>query len=216
MSVLARVDPEYLPVINMVPLIDLNDIAAARAALQAVFAMAGRAEPHPEVDRTDLAIPNAPGAPEAQIRVFRPRNAAGILPGLVWIQGGGYVLTSANPDDQGCEQIAHELQCVVASVLWRRAPEHPFPAAHDDCFAALLWMIGNAGSLGIDADRIVVGGASSGGGAAAGVALRARNEGLRLRHQLLVYPMLDDRNVIYLCCRPGARRFAARGDALPP
>ena len=195
MSVLDRVDAEYLPVIKLVPPIDLSDIVAARAALQAVFAMFAAADPRPDVARSDHAIPNAPGAPDARIRLFRPRNATGILPGLVWIQGGGYVLTSANPDDQGCERMAHDLQCVVASVMWRRAPEHPFPAAHDDCFATVQWMSANAGTLGVDADRIAVGGASSGGGAAAAVALRARDEGLHLCHQLLVYPMLDDRNV---------------------
>lgn len=194
MSVLDRVDAEYLPVIKLVPPIDLADIAAARTALQAVFAMAGTSDPHPGVDRSDHAIPNAPGAPDALIRLFRPSGVTGDLPGLVWIQGGGYVLTSANPDDVWCERIAHDLQCVVASVIWRRAPEHPFPAAHDDCYAALRWMIANAATLGVDAGRIVVGGASSGGGAAAAVALRARDEGLPLRHQLLIYPMLDDRN----------------------
>jgi len=193
-SVLDRVDAEYLPVIKLVPPIDLADIAAARTALQAVFAMAGTPDPHPGVDRSDHAIPNAPGAPDALMRLFRPRGVTGDLPGLVWIQGGGYVLTSANPDDVWCERIAHDLQCVVASVIWRRAPEHPFPAAHDDCFAALRWMVANAATLGVDAGRIVVGGASSGGGAAASVALRARDEGLPLRHQLLIYPMLDDRN----------------------
>ncbi len=195
MSVLDRVDAEYLSVIKQVPPIDLSDVAAARAALHAVFAMVGTSEPHPDVERSDHEIPNAPRAPDARIRLFRPRNATGKLPGLVWIQGGGYVLTSANPDDQWCERLAHDLQCLVASVIWRRAPEHPFPAAHDDCFATFQWMMTNAATLGINAERVVVGGASSGGGAAAAVALRARDEGLHLHHQLLIYPMLDDRNV---------------------
>jgi len=194
MSVLNRVDEEYLSIIRQVPVIDLTDIDAARAAIKAVFAMAGTVEPHPEVIRSDHSIPNVPGAPDARIRVYRPRNAIGELPGLVWIQGGGYVLTTANPDDQWCERIAHDLQCVVASVIWRRAPEHPFPAAHDDCYATLKWMIASENAIGVNADLIAVGGASSGGGAAAALALRARDEGLPLLHQLLIYPMLDDRN----------------------
>jgi acetyl esterase/lipase len=194
-SVLERIDPEYLPIIRQVPIIDLSDIDAARAALHVVFAMVGTADPHPAIARIDHEVPGLPGNPPVRVREYRPRGALGERPALLWIQGGGYVLTAADPDDQWCEQIAHDLQCVVVSVLWRRAPEHPFPAAHNDCYAALKWMSGQALSLNIDSKRIVVGGASSGGGAAAAVSLHARDEGLPIAHQLLIYPMLDDRNV---------------------
>ncbi len=195
MPVLHRIDPQYVPVIQQVPIIDLTDIGAARTALQQVFAMVGTAPPHPQIERSDHEVPNAAGSPDAEVRLYRPRSGGTGLPGLVWIQGGGYVLTAADPDDQWCEQIAHDLQCVIVSVIWRRAPEAPFPAAHDDCYAALSWLAGNAEALGVDPARIAVAGASSGGGAAAAVALRARDEGkIALLHQLLIYPMLDDRN----------------------
>lgn len=195
MPVLDRVDPEYLPIIHMVPLIDLNEIDAARAALHQVFAMAGTPDPHPDVIHEDHVLPPGPDGVGARVRTYRPRAATGVLPATIWIQGGGYVLTTLDPDDQWCERIALDQQCLVASVIWRRAPENPFPAAHDDCFGTLEWLVANATTLAIDATRIVVAGASSGGGAAASVALHARDAGIALKHQLLIYPMLDDRNV---------------------
>jgi acetyl esterase/lipase len=195
MPVLDKIDPEYLPIINSLPVIDIADLEAARAALKVVFAAVGTPEPDPAVTREDREAPGLPGEPAAHIRLFKPRDATGPLPFLLWIQGGGYVLTSANPDDQWCEEIARDLNCMVGSVIWRRAPEAPFPGAHADCYAALLWAAREADTLGIDRARIVVGGASSGGGAAAGVVLRARDEGtVAIAHQLLLYPMLDDRN----------------------
>lgn len=196
MPVLDRIDPEYLPIIHQLPVIEVADLPAARAALQAVFAAVGTPEPKPDVLREAREVPGLPGEPAVSLHLFRPRGASGALPFLLWIQGGGYVLTSADPDDTWCEEIANELQCVVASVIWRRAPEAPFPGAHADCYAALLWAAAQADELGIDPQRFVVGGASSGGGAAAGVVLRARDEGsVAIAHQLLLYPMLDDRNV---------------------
>lgn len=190
-----RIDPEYLPVLNQLPIVDIADLPAARAALEVVFAAAGTAPPDPRVTRSNHDAPGLPGEPAAKVRLFTPVNASEPLPFVLWIQGGGYVLTAADPDDQWCEAIAAELQCVVGSVIWRRAPEAPYPAAHADCYAALLWAFDQAEALGVDPRRIVVAGASSGGGAAAGVVLRARDEGtLPIVHQLLLYPMLDDRN----------------------
>jgi acetyl esterase/lipase len=86
--------------------------------------------------------------------------------------------------------------CAVVSVDWRRPPDHPFPAPMDDCYAGLSWTHRSAADLGVDPDRIAIGGASSGGGSAAGLALLARDRGeIPVCFQLLVYPMLDDRNV---------------------
>jgi acetyl esterase/lipase len=194
LAVLDRVDPEYLPVIRAVPIIDLSDIIAAREALHVVFALGGVVEPHSNVEREDKVISGLAGNPDIKVRLFRPIGAAAPLPALVWIQGGGYVLTAADPDDEWCQDMAANLGCLVVSVFWRRAPEHPFPAAHNDCYGALRWVIDNVNQLGVDRDRIAVGGASSGGGAAASVALHARDDGLPLAHQILIYPMLDDRN----------------------
>jgi acetyl esterase/lipase len=195
MPVFHRIDAEYLPVFAIAPRLDLTDIAAARLALHKIFALGGAVESDPGVERSDIVAPGLAGNPEIAMRMHRPSGATGPLPCLFWIQGGGYVLTSLDPDDRLCQSIARELHCVVISVVWRRAPEHPFPACHDDCYGGLRWVIQNAKALGVDPAHVVVGGASSGGGAAAGVALRVRDEGeFSIAHQLLIYPMLDDRN----------------------
>ncbi|MHA3791117.1 alpha/beta hydrolase [Sphingomonas sp. YL-JM2C] len=195
MSVLDRIDPEYLPIVKMVPIIDLEDVAAARAALKAVFEAAGASPRDPLVVSADHHVPGWDGAPDVLVRTFRPADATGDLPALLWIQGGGYVLGAADLDDALCGQLAIEQQCLVASVAYRRAPEAPFPAASDDCYAAARWLFAKVGELDIDASRIAVGGASAGGGAAAALALRARDGGdFAFVHQLLIYPMIDDRN----------------------
>ena len=126
------------------------------------------------------------------VETFRPR-ARGPHPALVWFHGGGYVIGAASMDGLRMQSWAERFECFVASVDYRLAPEHPFPAAHDDAMAALEWVLRSASDLDVDPDRVVVGGASAGAGLAAGVALAARDRGLALAGQLLFYPMLDDR-----------------------
>ena len=105
------------------------------------------------------------------------------------------VLLSADNDDAECAARASAHNCLVASVDYRLAPETPAPGPVNDCFAGLKWLAANAGALGIDAGRIMIGGASAGGGLAAGTALLARDSnGPSLSAQLLVFPMLDHRN----------------------
>jgi acetyl esterase/lipase len=195
MAVLHRVDPELRRVVEQMPRIDLADIPAARAALQAVFAAVDVAPPNPAVARSDRHVPGIDEA-DVHLRIFRPAGIEAVLPCVYWIQGGGYVLTAPDLDDQWCEDIAHRLHCTVISVGWRRAPEHPFPAASDDCFGGLSWAMTHADELRLDAQHVVVAGASSGGGAAAGLALRVRDQAdFTIAGQVLLYPMLDDRNV---------------------
>ena len=110
---------------------------------------------------------------------------------LLWIHGGGYVIGNAAQDDQICRHFVEELGIAVASVDYRRAPEHAFPAALDDCYEALSWL---SRCKGVDPTRIAIGGASAGGGLAAALALLARERGeIKVAFQLLAYPMLDDR-----------------------
>ena len=127
------------------------------------------------------------------IRLYRPAGAATTAPALLWIHGGGYVLGNAAQDDVLCRRFVKELGITVASVDYRLAPEHPYPAPLEDCYAALEWL----GRLpGVDRDRIAIGGASAGGGLAASLALWARDhDGVKPVFQLLVYPMIDDRSV---------------------
>ncbi|MDH6195888.1 acetyl esterase/lipase [Mycobacterium frederiksbergense] len=126
------------------------------------------------------------------VRLHRPSTATTPGPALLWIHGGGYVLGSAAQDDALCKRYADELGATVASVEYRLAPQHPYPAGLEDCYAALTWL---AALPSVDPARVAVGGASAGGGLAAALALLARDRGeVALAAQLLVYPMLDDRS----------------------
>ena len=116
---------------------------------------------------------------------------------LLWIHGGGLVLGGPEQGHDVCTRLAEEAGVFVASVEYRLAPEHPFPAGLDDCLAALRWLHGQAAVLGIDPSRIAVGGDSAGGGLAAAVCQRALDDGgPAVAFQLLEYPMLDDRTVL--------------------
>jgi acetyl esterase/lipase len=142
-----------------------------------------------------LAVPGAKGDPDVTVRVYSPPESATPRPCCYWIHGGGYIFGSIDMSDARCVQTADSLDCVVVSVEYRLAPEHPFPAPLDDCYAALAWTVAHAAELGIDPQRVVVVGQSAGGGLAAALALLVRDRGeLPLSYQLLIYPMIDDRN----------------------
>lgn len=169
-------------------------IAINSAALvQVARRVYGRAtEP---VAGVEVAVHDLPGG--ATVRVHTPvaeRTTAGGA--LLWVHGGGTVIGAAAQDDRLCSELARDLGLVVASVDYRLAPEHPYPAALDDCAAALAWLHGQADDLGLDPARVAVGGASAGGLLAASLAQRATDEGLAVAFQLLVYPMLDDRTAL--------------------
>ncbi|MDI3289690.1 alpha/beta hydrolase [Polyangium sp. 15x6] len=135
-----------------------------------------------------------PGAQTA--RVFVPEGVTQLMPAMLWIHGGGFIMGSPAQDDEVATTFARELGMTVVAPSYRLAPEHPFPAAMDDLYAALTWLHANAAALGVRADRIVIGGASAGGGLAAGLTLLARDrKEIPVAFQLLVYPMLDDRTV---------------------
>jgi acetyl esterase/lipase len=129
----------------------------------------------------------------AHMRVLRGRGVAATrAPALVWLHGGGYVMGTASQDEALCRRFAGDLGITVAAVDYRLAPEHPHPAAIDDCDAALRAL---AVLQGVDESRIAVGGASAGAGVAAAWAIRRRDRGEGgVCFQLLAYPMLDDRS----------------------
>ena len=123
------------------------------------------------------------------IHIYRKSNRDNQA-AVVWIHGGGYILGSA--EDERARVIADHCDCTVFSVDYRLAPEHPFPAGPNDCFAALSWVM-NETPLNINRDCVVIGGASAGAGMAAGVALMNRDrDNFPLRLQLLLYPMIDN------------------------
>lgn len=178
--------------------IDLHDVPAARRVMdELAAAQMAKAAPITGVASEDRRVPGPEGAPEVLVRVYQPAERSDDpLPALLWIHGGGYVLGSVERDDLLARHLSKVAPCVVASVEYRLAPEHPFPAPVEDCYAALRWLSGHGGELGLDPARIAIGGASAGGGLAAGLALLARDRAeVDVCFQLLVYPMIDDRNV---------------------
>jgi acetyl esterase/lipase len=195
-----RLDPELAAALREMPaerVMDWNDLPATRELVAQMFAQTNVGSPDSEkVLREDRMIPGPQGAPEVPIRVYRPAGDSGALSGLLWIPGGGYVMDTVEREDLVARHIVEEVGCVVICVQYRLAPEHPFPAPVEDCYAVLRWSAEGATDLGIDSDSLAVGGASAGGGLAAGLALLARDRGeFNVSFQLLVYPMIDDRNV---------------------
>jgi acetyl esterase len=158
---------------------------------QARLAFAALPLPAPEIalpEVRDLRIPGPAG--EIPLRLYRPRE--GRLPVLVYFHGGGWVIGDLESHDPVCRELAQRSGCAVLAVHYRLAPEHPYPAAVEDCFAATCWVAEHAAELDLAGDRLAVGGDSAGGNLAAVVSLLARDRGgPRLRLQLLVYPVTD-------------------------
>jgi acetyl esterase len=142
----------------------------------------------PVHDVQDLAVPGPGGA--LPVRLYRPA-AGGALPTIAYFHGGGFVIGSLDTHDGTCRALANASGCAVLSVGYRLAPEHRFPAAPEDCWAALAWIAEKGGPLGLDPERLAVAGDSAGGNLAATAALLARERGPALRYQLLVYPVTD-------------------------
>jgi acetyl esterase len=130
------------------------------------------------------------GERDVPVRLYQPKSDRP-LPALVYYHGGGWVVGDLEMHDDTCRALANEGQCIVVSTDYRLAPEHPFPIPLDDCWSVLRWAAERLGDRGWDGSRLAVGGTSSGGNLSAAVALRARNEGLPLSLQLLLYPALD-------------------------
>lgn len=199
MDFVERMDAEHAAALATVPtsLVDLSDIPAARLANAELLEEMARQLPDIEgVLTNDEQAPGPNGDPAVHVRIYRPAHARSPLPALLWIHGGGMVMGTVDEDDPFCKPLAKDVNCTIVSVEYRLAPEHPYPEPLEDCYAALRWLALNAVDVGVNPTRIAVGGASAGGGLAAALALLARDRHeVRIVFQLLIYPMLDDRNV---------------------
>ena len=184
-------DPQLEPFISLFPAADLNDPVTARKKLAELTATASV----PDVEGMQIEDRTVPGNPNVPVRIYRPHQAQGII---VWLHGGGFVMGGLDVEHPFVVRIADGSGAVVVSVGYRLAPEHRFPAALDDAYVALTWTAEHAAELGIDSQRIAVGGHAAGAGLAAATALRARDQqGPPIRFQLLNQPELDDRQATW-------------------
>lgn len=185
----------FLDLVERVPL-RAHTIVENRAHFRTVIPdMASQAEGRGVVWE-DRVVAGPAGSPDLEVTIVRPASVSGARrPGILGIHGGGYVLGTRFFATGDLIELAERHGTIGVAVEYRLAPEHPAPAAAEDCYAALAWMAGHADGLGIDPARLVVMGASAGGGLSAAVALMARDRGgPALAGQFLGCPMIDDRN----------------------
>jgi len=183
------------------PAVDEQPVEKSRAgmAAMAVLLSGPRVGIHETLDRN---IPGPGGA--LPVRIYWPGEAAGgeQLGAVLYLHGGGYFVGNLETHDVICRNLCSNSDVIVVSVDYRRAPEHKFPAAVDDCYAALCWMAENADEIGIDADRIAVAGDSSGGALTITTCMLSRDKGgPRIRYQVVVYGLLTLENALHLPSR---------------
>ena len=171
----------------------IPDIVQRRAVLSQMLS----ATPVPENPNIEISNHIAKGpAGDIAVRVYSPKNVSKPAPGLIYIHGGGMIMGGLDGEDGTCQMMADRLGAVIASVDYRKAPEDPYPAAPEDCYAASSWVFENAAELGMHPENIGIYGHSAGGGLAIAVALMAKDRsGPKFSFMAPIYPMIDDRNV---------------------
>ncbi len=193
------IDAETVAIIEALPVTEVSreNLAALRAlGEQATLVAQAQTAYYPQLEVSERHCPGPAGAPDVRVLTYRPRAASKVpLAGLLWIHGGGYVGGSPEGDDAMVKAMAAGLDsCLIVSVDYRLAPEHPHPAPIEDCYAALRWLHAQAGEFGVDPARIGIAGQSAGGGLCASLALLARDRGeVPLCLQAPMQPMIDDR-----------------------
>jgi acetyl esterase/lipase len=185
-------DPQAQKIVDALAALNLKPVEEstpdeARESMRSRTAALGPVE---DVAATaDHRVPVAGG--EIAVRVYSP-GEAGPHPALVFFHGGGWVIGDLTTHDGICRSLTNAARCVVASVDYRLAPEHRYPVAAEDSYAAFRWVLGHAAALGVDPRRVAVGGDSAGGNLATVVSLMARDRGTPLPiFQALVYPVTD-------------------------
>ncbi len=183
------IDQELQPVIDLIPIatIDRDNLERVREET----AQMREAAPPPERDITSRRKTIQCADRDIELYVYSPQQPGTASAALLWFHGGGYIMGDA--DDALAQLFAEAGNCVVVSVDYRLAPEHPFPAGPNDGYEAWLWMLAHADELCIDIEKIAIGGVSAGAGLAAGICLMIRDrQGPQPMWQFLLYPMLDN------------------------
>lgn len=186
-------DPEFAPFLAQVPDLSIENVSVARAALDD---MAAQINSNLDLGRVEIVEHTIAGPTNAplRVRVYTPKQRAVSVPGLLCIHAGGFVIGSLETEHASLIALCEALGAVIASVDYRLAPEHPYPAGIEDCYTALRWFHSSAESLGVDVERIGVYGLSAGGGLSAALTLLTRDRGgPKLCFQYLGVPELDDR-----------------------
>ena len=189
-------DPELAAFAEMLPTEDLGDVARARAGLAALIAPLNASVDTTGIVITDHDVRRSDGDGDLLVRVYAPEGDAPAKgrPALLDIHGGGFCVGDIDMEHGFAAGVARELGVVVATPEYRLAPEHPFPAGAEDCYAALRWLHSQAAAFGVDTARVGVGGQSAGGGLAAATVLLARDRGgPAVCFQFLGIPELDHR-----------------------
>ena len=186
------VDPQLLAALEAVPSFEVTADTLDEIRPQ-IAEMKVPAPPAPETTVEERFIPRSDGT-SVRVLIYAPKRPSR-TGGLVWLHGGGMIMANPDANEAQSRYLAQIAGCVVVAVDYRLAPENPYPAGLDDCYAALRWMHETAAEeLNFPRERIAVAGESGGGGLAAGLTLLARDRGeFALSAQFLQYPMLDDR-----------------------
>ena len=191
-------DPTIEAFAKTIPRLDASDVEKIRAQVEDyrnLMESKGMARPTDiRIKEIDHSIPGPEGTPDIPIRIYMPKNRTEAGPGYVNFHGGGFIFGDLESEHHRSLLMAAEGGAVTVGIDYRLAPENPFPAAVEDCYAGLKWVAENATQLKIDLSRLAIGGASAGGNLAAAVAQMARDRsGPEIRLQMLMYPVLDDR-----------------------
>ncbi len=183
------IDPQAKVVLDLLAAIGFTFGGTDPVSLRESMALGNTPSPIELAEVIDRAIPGLGG--DIPIRIYRPSIEPG-LPVVVFFHGGGWVVGDLESHDHAARAIASKADCVVVAVEYRLAPEHKFPAAADDAWAATEWVATHADELGVDATRLAVAGDSSGGNLAAVVSNLARDvDHVQVIHQALIYPVTD-------------------------
>ncbi len=189
--------PEVETAANSIPMLDISDVPGARETVRKFveeLAQQGIERPSDSnVIESEAAVPAAADHPAIPVRIYRHRAGPDPAPLVLNFHAGGFVLGDLESEHLRCLTICRDTRATIIGVDYRLAPEHPYPAGVEDCYAALVWAIANAETLGFDGTRVAVCGGSAGGALSAAVCLMARDRrGPDIAAQMLLYPVTDD------------------------